>query len=267
MGEPIPWKDEVKRTSKLTIALDPSIGQQGWAKPFQDGVAAFNALAAQVRLGVTYELTNDLANANVVAHAKTTNFKFSYDDGTFKMEEKEYTFDGTSLHGHCSMLSGNVRNRATRSYELRMIRAFIFVPAKPRTDGGRSRLVGDPVKMVVAVHEMVHACGLDDGHHTVDDVFCWPKAKYDPQNPDNDRMEAFSGQREPIVIAGKQMTRPVMVSMPPIVLNAPTQEKIRRLWAAVSGSSARRLLWSAIADGQGCPKPIRHAGRRSRARD
>ena len=49
MGAPIPWLDEVKRTSKLTIALDPSIGQQGWAKPFQDGVAAFNALPAARR--------------------------------------------------------------------------------------------------------------------------------------------------------------------------------------------------------------------------
>jgi len=231
MGAPIPWRDEVKRTSKLTIALDPSIGQHGWAKPFQDGVAAFNALAAQVRLGVTYELTNDQANANVVAQAKTTTFKFGYDDGEFKKEEEEYKFDGTSLHGHCSMLSGEVRNRTTRSYELRMIRAFIFVPAKPRADPVRRGIVGDPVKMVVAVHEMVHACGLDNGHHTVDDVFCWPKAKYDPKNPDDDRVEAFSGRREDVIIAGKTVPQPVMVAMPPIVLNAPTQEKIRRLWA------------------------------------
>jgi hypothetical protein len=30
MGAPIPWRDEVKRTGKLTIALDPSVGQHGW---------------------------------------------------------------------------------------------------------------------------------------------------------------------------------------------------------------------------------------------
>jgi hypothetical protein len=227
MGEPIPWRDEVKRTSKLTLALDPSIGQHGWAKPFQDGVAAFNAL----RLGVSYELTNDQVKANVVAQAKTEKFTFGYDDGEFKKEEEEYAFDGTSVHGHCSMLSGNVRNRTTRSFELRMIRAFIFVPAKPSAAPMRRGIVGDPVKMVVAVHEMVHACGLDNDHHTVDDVFCWPKAKYDPENPDNDRVEAYTGRREPIVIAGQNRTRPVMVSMPPIVLNAPTQEKIRKLWA------------------------------------
>ena len=226
MGAPIPWRDEVKRTGKLTLALDPSIGQHGWAKAFQDGVAAFNGL----RLAVTYELTTDQAKANVVAQAKTEKFKFGYDDGEFKKEEEEYAFDGTSVHGHCSMLSGNVRNRTTRSYELRMIRAFIFVPAKPSAAPMRRGIVGDPVKMVVAVHEMVHACGLDNDHHTVDDVFCWPKPSYDAQDPDKDRVEAYTGRRENKMIAGKPVPHPVMISMPPIVLNGPTQEKIRRLW-------------------------------------
>ena len=226
MGELIPWRDEVKRTGKLTLALDPSIGQHGWAKPFQDGVAVFNAL----RLAVTYELTTDQAKANVVAQAKTEKFKFGYDDGEFKKEEEEYAFDGTSVHGHCSVLSGNVRNRTTRSYELRVIRAFIFVPAKPSAAPFRRGIVGDPVKMVVAVHEMVHACGLDNDHHTVDDVFCWPKPSYDAQDPDKDRVEAYTGRRENKMIAGKPVPHPVMISMPPIVLNGPTQEKIRRLW-------------------------------------
>ena len=44
MAAPIPWLDEVKRTGKLTIALDASIGQQGWAKAFRDGIATFNEL-------------------------------------------------------------------------------------------------------------------------------------------------------------------------------------------------------------------------------
>jgi hypothetical protein len=70
MGAPIPWRDEVKRSSKLTIALDPCDRQHGWAKPCQDGIAAFNALAAQMRLGVTDELTNNQANVNVIAQAK-----------------------------------------------------------------------------------------------------------------------------------------------------------------------------------------------------
>ena len=109
MGVPIPWRDEVKRTSKLTIALDPSIGNT--VGPSHSRMVSRRSMRwPPARLGVTYELTNDQANANVVALAKTTTFKFGYDDGEFKKEEEEYKFDGTSLHGHCSMLSGEVRN-------------------------------------------------------------------------------------------------------------------------------------------------------------
>jgi hypothetical protein len=226
MADPIPWLDEVKRTSKLTIALDESIGQQGWAKAFRDGIAKFNEL----RLGVTYEQTNDQANANVVAQAKIADFEFGYSDGRWTLETKLHKFDGNSVHGLCSMLTGQVRNRTSRSFETRVVKAFIFVPAKPRTNGGSSRMVGEPVRLVVAVHEMVHACGLDDDHHTVDDIFCWPRPRYHPQNPDEDRVEAYTGQRKDVVIAGRTISQPVMVSMPPVILNTPTQEKIRRLW-------------------------------------
>ena len=34
-----------------------------------------------MRLGVTYEQTDDQAKANVIAHAKTGDFEFGYDDG------------------------------------------------------------------------------------------------------------------------------------------------------------------------------------------
>ena len=34
-------------------------------------------------------------------------------------------------------------------------------------------------------------------------MFCWPKAKYDPKNPDDDRVEAYSGRRENVMIAGR----------------------------------------------------------------
>jgi hypothetical protein len=91
-------------------------------------------------------------------------------------------------------------------------------------------LVGEPVKLVVVVHELVHACGPDDGHHTADDVFCWPKAKYATKNPDEDRVEAYTGQRKDVVIAGKTVSQPVMVEMPPVFLNKFTQDKIRGLW-------------------------------------
>jgi hypothetical protein len=103
------------------------------------------------------------------------------------------------------------------------------------------RLVGEPVKLVVAAHELIHACGLDDSHHTVDDVFCWPRAKFENKNPNDDRVEAFTGQRKEVLIAGRKVSQPVMVAMPPVFLNTPTQDKIRALWGLTPLFEARRF--------------------------
>ena len=89
MADPIPWLDEVKRTGKLTIALDESIGKQGWAKAFRDSIAKFNEL----RLGVTYEQTDNQAKANVIAQAKVGDFEFGYDDGHWVMAKKPRLYD------------------------------------------------------------------------------------------------------------------------------------------------------------------------------
>jgi hypothetical protein len=229
--EIIPWADYVKKTKKLTIAIDESIGKQGWAKAFKDGIAKFNELSGTTwKLGVTYETTENPVTANVVAYAKVGDFKFGYKDAYYEMKEKAFKFDGNSVHGLCSMGYGDEKNRVTKTKESRLVKAFIFVPAKPYVSRGQ-RLVGEPVRLVVVVHELIHACGLDDGHHTVDDVFCWPKASFDNKKPDNDRVEAFTGQYEDVVIAGKTIKKPIMVAMPPVILNKPTQDKIRSLWA------------------------------------
>jgi hypothetical protein len=231
--EIIPWASWIKKTGKLTIALDESIGKQGWSKAFKDGIAKFNELSTQTwKLGVTYEPTDNAVTANVVAHAKVGDFEFGYKDAYYEMPKKLKKFDGNSVHGLCSSLYGNEKNRATKADETKLVKAFIFVPAKPHIQGSKSRLVGEPVRLVVAIHEMIHACGLGDEHHTTDDVFCWPKAKFDEnKNPDDDRVEAFTGQRKDEIIAGKTVSVPVMVSMPPVFLNTPTQDKIRALWA------------------------------------
>jgi hypothetical protein len=229
--EIIPWADYVKKTGKLTIAIDESIGKQGWAKAFKDGIAKFNELSTTTwKLGVTYEETDNPVTANVVAQAKNGDFEFGYSDAYYEMKKKPYKFDGKSVHGLCSQLHGPVRNRVKRVDEIRLVKAFIFVPAKPHINGPTSRLVGEPVRLVVVVHELIHACGPDDDHHTADDVFCWPRAKFNTNNPAEDRVEAATGQYEEVVIAGRTQSQPVIVSMPPVFLNTPTQDKIRALW-------------------------------------
>jgi hypothetical protein len=231
-SEIIPWADYIKKNKKLTIVIDESVGKKGWAKAFTDGLAKFNELSTNTwKLGVTFETIENPVTANVVAYAKEGDFEFAYKDAYYELAKSKKKFDGNSVHGLCSLLHGEVRNRAKRIDEIRLVKAFIFVPAKPQVSGGQSRQVGEPVRLVVVVHELIHACGPDDDHHTVDDVFCWPKAKFQNKNPEDDRVEAFTGQRKDVVVAGKTVSQPVTVDMPPVFLNKPTQDKIRALWA------------------------------------
>jgi hypothetical protein len=230
--EIIPWEDRIKKTGKLTIKIDDSIGQHGWAKAFKDGIAKFNELSIKTwKLGVTFETTDNFVQANVVAQAKTGNFDFGYKDAWYTMEEKPVKFDGNEVHGMCTPLHAPVRNRVKHVDEIRLVKAFIFVPAKPQIKGGNSRTVGEPVKLVIVVHELLHACGPDNDHHTDNDVFAWPSARFESANPDDDRLEVPTGQREDVLVApGKTVSKPVTVLMPPIFLNSPTQNKIRDLW-------------------------------------
>jgi hypothetical protein len=226
-----PWADWVKRTGKLTIFLDESLGKQGWAKAFQEAITKFNDFSTQSwKLGVTFETNDNQIKANVVVQAKAGDFEFGYKDAYYEMAKKTVQFDGESVHGLCSQLFSDEKNRVTKAVEKRVVKAFIFVPAKPRIKKGKSRFVGEPVRLVIAFHEMIHACGLGDEDHTTDDVFAWPSAKFDNDKPADDRVEVYSGQNKDTVIAGKTVSAPIMVTMPPIILNKPTQDKIRDLW-------------------------------------
>lgn len=228
----IPWADHIRRSKKLTIFIDDSIAKQGWGTAFKNAVEKFNELSRTTwKLGVVLETAVNSVIANIVVYAKSGDFEFGYKDADYELPKEKKVFDGQSVHGLCSLLHSDIRNPATRTYEPRLVKAFIFVPAKPHTSGPHSRLVGEPVKLVVAVHELIHACGgLDNSHHTVDDVFCWPKPKFDSMDPAQDRLEAFSGQRKEVIIAGRKIMQPVMVPMPPVFLNPPTQNKIRNVW-------------------------------------
>src|ERR1700750_611740 len=115
MAEIIPWSEFVKKTKKLLINIDESIGKQGWAKAFKDAIAKFNELSASTwKLGVTYETTENPVTANVVAYAKTGDFKFGYKDAYYELKEKAFKFDGDSVHGLCELMYGDERNRATK---------------------------------------------------------------------------------------------------------------------------------------------------------
>jgi hypothetical protein len=224
----VPWLDQIKRTGQLTIGFDGSLGKSGWDRVFRDAIFEFNKLSANHRLGVTFVQAQDPKTANVEARAEKGDFDFEYPPD---IPKKKVKFDGKTVHGLCKPLLTTVRDRA-RVEQFRLMKAFVYVPAAPLGDSnGKSRPVGDPVKLVIAVHEMIHACGLvENNEHSVDDVFSWPQLRMGSQASD-DRLATLGGT---ITIPGPPGKPPrtghSTVNMPPLFLKPETATKVRSLW-------------------------------------
>jgi hypothetical protein len=218
-----PWLDPIKRSGELRIALDPSLGTAGWDGIFRNAILEFNRLSGTLRLGVTFVREDNAARANVIAKAERRDFDFEYPPD---IPRKTLKFDGKGVHGLCKPLLTMDRDK------YKVMKAFIYVPATPMgEDGGRSRVVGDGVKLVIAVHEMVHACGLvDDREHSVDDLFCWPQLRMG-STAAADRLGTLGGK---ITFPGKPGEPPrtghSIVDLPPLFLKQETATKVRSLW-------------------------------------
>ncbi len=223
-----PWLDAIKETGQLTIGFDDSLGTAGWDRVFRSAILEFNKLSTSHRLGVTFVRAEDPRAANVEAWASKGDFEFEYPP---QIPKRTVRFDGASVHGLCKPLLTTVRDRA-RVEQYKLMKAFIYVPATPLTDRHvKSRVVGDPVKLVIAVHEMIHACGVvDDKEHSVDDIFSWPQLRVGNQASE-DRLATLGGT---ITFPGKPGEPPrtghSTVDMPPLFLKSETATKVRNLW-------------------------------------
>jgi len=224
----VPWLDDVKKTGRLTLTLDDSADKAGWGNVFKNAIIEFNKLSSNLSLGVAYDKADNPAKAKVEVRAANGAFEFGLPPD---IPMKTYKFDGSGLHGLCKPVLTTVTD-AARLEQFRMIKAYIYVPASPKGDSSSPRPVGDPIKLVIAVHEMVHACGLiDDKEHSVDDLFCWPQLRLGA-TPDEDRLGTLG---ETYTFPGKPGEKPRtgrrIVEMPPLFLKNPTAEKVRKLWA------------------------------------
>ena len=220
----VPWLDRIKRTGQLTIGFDGSLGKAGWDSAFKSAIFEFNTLSNNHRLGVTFVQAQDPKTADVEARAEKADFEFEYPPN---IPKKKIKFDGKDVHGLCKPLLTEVRGN-----QFRLMKAFIYVPATPMGESnGKSRVVGDPVKVVIAVHEMIHACGLvENKEHSVDDIFSWPQLRMGNQ-PADDRLATLGGTINIPVPAGHPpRTGHSTVNMPPLFLKPDTVTKVRNLW-------------------------------------
>ena len=70
------WLDEIKRTGRLTIGFDASIGKALWDRVFRDAIFEFNKLSHTHRLGVTFVRAEDPTNARDGGPSLKRRFRF-----------------------------------------------------------------------------------------------------------------------------------------------------------------------------------------------
>lgn len=194
-----PWTSSVTDTGTLTVYNGLSSGK--WVHVFNAALQAFNQLGLPVRM----TSANDAKSANVVMRVADGVATYEYDGTTLS-----HAFDGTRLHGY-TMLIGQGGQGTEK--------AAVFLPSDPRSGpmfrGGKAiyeRATPDMMN-VIAVHELLHACGLDNQDHATDDgVFYFPLA------PD--------GRGKIIVPGAGKANKP----MPPLRLGGSTIGKIASMW-------------------------------------
>ncbi len=199
-----PWTDAVKQGRRLSVS--PPGGS--WADAFAEGARQFNVLARSHALGVSLRSIDSSTGTgspspDVTVQAAADSVSFSY-GGTTHSDR----FDGNRLHGRTFQVS-----RAGK-----IEKAFVFLPQDPliNTPKGQ-RAVGRGVKMLIAVHELVHACGLTDADHSTDDLF--------QGNPQVDYGQTAAGDR--VLVQARGRTR----RMPPLYLSNTTARLISQLWS------------------------------------
>jgi hypothetical protein len=159
-----PWIKHVRDTKKLTVFN--GIGGGQWANIFALSLTAFNRFAKQA--GIKMVPADSEPEANIIMRLGDKTVNFEYDKTTY-----QNTFSGTALHGLTKTLS---RDGVIE-------KAFIFLPATPmvtvfdRKGNQSEQIANHGVMEVIAVHELIHACGLDEmKDHGGDGIFYYPLA-------------------------------------------------------------------------------------------
>ena len=218
------WIQAIKDTKELTVFATPRLRSSRWFKIFKDAIIEFNRLSDLHKLGVKLRETEEApdtdglldggANVQFDFSAGTPQFRFR---GTPRVSDKPFT--GTGIEGLTMPVTQGGR----------LVKAFIFVPMFPLADDTRE--VGDGVKLLIAVHELVHAAsGLANEDHSPEsnpDLFCGT-----PVGTPQFLMGATAAEDRVELRKGAQLGngfRPPVVA-PPITLSGRTAGEIQKRW-------------------------------------
>ncbi len=200
----MPWTSAIKRKKQLAVYTGSSLGS--WAGILKDVIREFNSLSRKYQLGVTLiESSNpptDTGGADISIQSANGAVSFSYGGVT-----KPGSFSGIQMHGLTLLFSrdGFIE------------KAAVFLPSHPQVNTPNGlRAVGPNVMKLIAIHELVHACGLTNNEHSPSDLF--------QANPQVYPGDTAAGDKVMIQTGGK------VTGMPPFVLSSQTANHVKRLW-------------------------------------
>jgi hypothetical protein len=154
---PTPWVPAVKNSKQLTVFAGPGLMRApAWGGTlFKKVIDEFNRLSVVNKLKVTLVESKTPPDPDNDGGANVQ-IEVSVGTHTFTVEGKPQT--GTLISGFD--IVGKIHLVRTAGGETK--RGFIFVPINPTIQGANSRGVGQGVKLALTLHEVLHACGLDE---------------------------------------------------------------------------------------------------------
>ena len=200
----IPWNATVTASKTLHVYPAPSITKGTWKHVFAKAIVEFNALAKKNGVGVKLDISTTAPSmpggAEVSVESAAGPLSGSYGGSSWG----PIAFSGTSIEGYTVQprVSGKLDN------------VFVFLPATPtiKPFKGAPRPVGEAVNMLILLHELVHACGLQNTDHATDDMFQGYPDVDVGATPSSDTIRIPGGK------------------MPPFVLGGATVKKLKSLW-------------------------------------
>ncbi len=227
------WFENVKASRKLTIFATPNV-TGAWKTVFDDAVKEFNRLSRDAGLGIRLDDTGT-TKPDPTSWNKGANVQFDVAAGSVHEEtliagngklisEFTETIDGKALHGR-TLVPRFVDDKGVA----RIFRAYIYVPATPMFTVGHTgsqfdREAGNGVKLFIAVHEMLHACGLDDSDHSTSidpDFFVGQPQPTPGATASQDKLQV---RFEP------RLNLPFDPPKDPLLLAGTTARKIKSVW-------------------------------------
>jgi hypothetical protein len=202
----IPWPPAIVKSRKLSVYSVLARRSPVWNHVLANALGEFNALSKKHDLGVQLKPSDqaprDGGGADIAINTGDGKVSVSFPGA----DPVSNTFDGRRMHGSTLLLS---RHGV-------MVKAFIFLPAHPEVNTPSGpRLVGSKVLTLIAVHELVHACGLDNGDHGKAGVF-----QPTPFVTPGDTASGDMPRIQPTVDR----------YMPPYELDDPTVKALRSIW-------------------------------------